>query len=117
MKNIMIVDDSVFMRNLIKKILRDNNHRVVAEAKNGIQALKKYSDCNPDIVLLDITMPDMNGLETLKEILRIDPKANIIMLSSLGTNYHVTDSLKIGAKDFIVKPNFENLIPIIAKIS
>mgnify|MGYP001424650352 CR=1 FL=1 len=116
MKSIMIVDDSSFMRKCIKNFLNKNDYEVVAEAETGIQAVEKYIQYSPDVVIMDITMPKMNGLEALREILRFDPNAKVIMLSSLGDRFNVVESLRIGAKDFVVKPHLERLNPVIQKI-
>lgn len=117
MKTVMVVDDSSFMRGLLKKLLCENKYNVIAEAWNGIQAVEKYIEYSPDVVLMDITMPKMNGLDALKEILRIDPKANVVMLSSLGSKFNMIEALQLGAKDFVVKPYFNNLFKILRKIS
>jgi two-component system, chemotaxis family, chemotaxis protein CheY len=116
MKKILIVDDSLFMRNWLKKILGDRNNGIIFfEAENGFIALQVYKQNSPNLVLMDITMPNLNGLEVLKEILKFDSKANIVMCSSLGQKSFIIDSIKIGAKDFIVKPNFTNLISTVNK--
>lgn len=105
---IMIVDDAAFMRALLKKILLQYGHEVVAEAGNGDEAVEKYQQYKPDIVLLDIIMPagskTKDGIDTLQKIMEIDPHAKIIMCSSMGQQALVVEALKCGAKDFIVKP-------------
>ena len=103
-KNIMIVDDAAFMRMMIKDILTKNGHNVVGEAENGAVAIDKYNECKPDLVLMDITMPEMDGLQALKKIKANDPSATVIMCSAMGQQAMVIESIQSGAKDFIVKP-------------
>ena len=104
MAKIMLADDAAFMRMSLKKILKKENHQIVAEAENGKQAVKKYSETNPDLVILDITMPVMDGLEAIKEIKKIDKNAIIIMCSAMGQQNMVIEAIESGASDFIVKP-------------
>lgn len=104
MKKVLIVDDAAFMRMMIKDILQKNEFEVVGEASNGIEAVNLYKKEQPDIVTMDITMPDMDGIEAVKEIRKIDPTAKIIMCSAMGQQSMVMDAIKSGAKDFIVKP-------------
>ena len=101
---ILIVDDAAFMRMMIKDILTKNGFEVVGEAADGIQAVEKYKEVNPDLVTMDITMPEMDGITSLKEIKKIDPGAKIIMCSAMGQQAMVIDAIQAGAKDFIVKP-------------
>lgn len=103
-KNILIVDDAAFMRMMIKDILTKNGYNVVAEAENGLKAIDKYNETKPDLVLMDITMPEMDGLQALKKIKGADAGAKIIMCSAMGQQAMVIDSIQSGAKDFIVKP-------------
>ena len=103
-KNILIVDDAAFMRMMIKDILTKNGYNVVAEAENGLKAIDKYNETKPDLVLMDITMPEMDGLQALKKIKGADANAKIIMCSAMGQQAMVIDSIQSGAKDFIVKP-------------
>jgi two-component system chemotaxis response regulator CheY len=117
MKTVLIADDSSFMRNWLKELLDDKNYFVIAEAENGVQAVEKYKVFLPDILILDITMPLLNGIEALKQLVRFDSKANIVMCSSLGQQPFIIEATKIGAKDFIVKPHFKNLNHILDKIS
>lgn len=102
--NILIVDDAAFMRTVLKGILVPNGYNVIGEAENGNVAIQKYKELSPDIVTMDITMPDMDGLEALKEIKKINPNAKIIMCSAMGQQAMVIEALQNGAKDFIVKP-------------
>lgn len=104
MKKIMIVDDAAFMRMLLKNILVKEGYEIVAEAANGLEALEMYSRHNPDVVTMDITMPEMDGVVALKEILKVDSKAKICMVSAMGQDKIIMESVKSGAKDFIVKP-------------
>lgn len=101
---ILIVDDAAFMRMMIKDILVKNGFEVVAEAENGAQAVEKYKEHSPDLVTMDITMPEMGGITALKEIKQIDAQARIIMCSAMGQQSMVIDAIQAGAKDFIVKP-------------
>lgn len=103
-KNIMICDDAAFMRMMLKDILTKNGYDVVAEAVDGCDAVKKYGKCAPDLVLMDIAMPEMDGLQALKEIKKADPAARVIMCSAMGQQAMVTEAIQAGAKDFIVKP-------------
>lgn len=103
-KRILIVDDAAFMRMMIKDILSKNGFEVVGEAQDGIQAIEKYKELKPDLVTLDITMPEMDGITALKEIRSMDPNAKVIMCSAMGQQAMVIDAIQAGAKDFIVKP-------------
>lgn len=103
-KSVMIVDDAAFMRMMIKDILTKNGYEIAAEAENGAVAVTKYSETKPDLVLLDITMPEMDGIQCLKAIKGNDPSANVIMCSAMGQQAMVIEAIQSGAKDFIVKP-------------
>jgi len=114
---IMIVDDSTFMRTLIKSILEKNGFEVVGEAENGAKALVQYKRCHPDIVTMDITMPEVNGIESLAAILDFDSKAKVVMVSAMGQENMVKEAILLGAKSFIVKPFKEDhVIQTIRKI-
>lgn len=104
MTRVLIVDDAAFMRMMIKDILQKNGFEVVGEASNGIEAVDLYKKEKPDVVTMDITMPDMDGIEAVKEIKSFDPAAKVIMCSAMGQQSMVMDAIKSGAKDFIVKP-------------
>jgi two-component system chemotaxis response regulator CheY len=104
MAKILIVDDAAFMRMMIKEILSKNGFEVVGEANDGVQAVEKYKELTPDLVTMDITMPEMDGVTALKEIKKINPDAKIIMCSAMGQQAMVIDAIQAGAKDFIVKP-------------
>ena len=103
-KNVMICDDAAFMRMMIKDILTKNGYNVVAEAENGAKAVEKYNEVKPDLVMMDITMPEMDGIQALKKIKEIDANATVIMCSAMGQQAMVIESIQSGAKDFIVKP-------------
>jgi len=103
-KNILICDDAAFMRMMIKDILTKNGYNIAGEAENGIRAIEKYVEVKPDLVLMDITMPEMDGIEALKRIKAADPNASVIMCSAMGQQAMVIESIQAGAKDFIVKP-------------
>ena len=103
-KNILICDDAAFMRMMIKDILSKNGYNVVGEAENGAVACDKYKELHPDLVLMDITMPEMDGIQALKNIKAADASANVIMCSAMGQQAMVIEAIQSGAKDFIVKP-------------
>jgi two-component system chemotaxis response regulator CheY len=100
---VMVVDDAAFMRLRACKVLQDNGHEVV-QAENGVDAIRQYAEHRPDAVLLDITMPEMDGLAALKEIKRLDPSARVAMVTAMGQQAIVMEALKAGAKDFVLKP-------------
>lgn len=104
MAKVLIVDDASFMRMTIRQMLEKNGHETVGEAGDGIEAVKKYIEVKPDVVLLDITMPEMNGVEALKRIKELDPAAKVIICSAMGQQAMVAQAIQSGAKDFIVKP-------------
>jgi two-component system, chemotaxis family, chemotaxis protein CheY len=104
MAKVLIVDDAAFMRMMIKDILEKNGFEVVGEANNGLKAVELYKKERPDVVTMDITMPDMDGIEAVKQIRSFDPNARIIMCSAMGQQTMVMDAIRAGAKDFIVKP-------------
>ena len=101
---ILIVDDAAFMRMMIKNILIKNGFEVVGEASDGAQAVDKYKELKPDLVTMDITMPEMDGIAALKVIREFDPNAKVVMCSAMGQQAMVIDAIQAGAKDFIVKP-------------
>ncbi|MGE5631536.1 MAG: response regulator [Caulobacteraceae bacterium] len=104
MKKILVVDDAAFMRAAIRTMLERNGFEVVGEAENGMVGFEKYKELKPDVVTLDTTMPEMDGLEALKAIKQYDPKAKVIMVSAMGQEPMVMDAVVSGAKSFIVKP-------------
>jgi two-component system, chemotaxis family, chemotaxis protein CheY len=101
---VLVVDDAAFMRMMIKDILRKGGYEVIGEAEDGSKAVEKFKELRPDLVTMDITMPDMDGISAVKEIRKIDPSAMIIMCSAMGQQAMVIDAIQAGAKDFVVKP-------------
>lgn len=104
MARILLCDDATFVRQTIAKILMTTEHEVVGEASNGKECIQQYKLCKPDIVMMDITMPDMDGIEATKQIVALDEHAKIIMVSAMGQQEKVFAAIAAGAKDFIVKP-------------
>lgn len=104
MANILIVDDAAFMRMMIRDILSKNGYVVVGEAENGLKAIEKFKELSPDLVIMDITMPEMDGIQAVKQIKAINSAAKIIMCSAMGQQAMVIESIQAGARDFIVKP-------------
>ena len=104
MARILICDDAAFMRMSLNKILTSGGHEVVGEAGNGKEGVKKYKELSPDVVLMDITMPELDGLEATKLIVESDPNAKVIMVSAMGQQDKVFGAFEAGAKDFVVKP-------------
>ena len=104
MASILVCDDAAFRRMTLIQILQGAGHDVIGEAANGIEALEKYRVLKPDVVLMDITMPERNGLEATKDITEYDPTATVIMVSALGQQDKVFTAIANGAKDFVVKP-------------
>ena len=103
-KKILLVDDAAFMRKMIKDTLSKNGYTELFEAVDGADAVEKFSEIGPDLVIMDITMPNMDGLEALKAIRAADANANVVMCSAMGQETMVIDAIRSGAKDFIVKP-------------
>ena len=103
-KSILICDDAAFMRMMIKDILVKNGYNIAGEAENGVKAVEKYQETKPDLVLMDITMPEMDGIQALKKIKAIDANASVVMCSAMGQQAMVIEAIQNGAKDFIVKP-------------
>lgn len=104
MSRVLVVDDAAFMRMMLKDILTKGGFEIAGEAANGIQAIATYESTKPDIVTMDITMPDMDGIGAVKKIKALDPNAKIIMCSAMGQENMVLEAIRAGAKDFIVKP-------------
>jgi two-component system, chemotaxis family, chemotaxis protein CheY len=104
MARVMIVDDAMFMRNMLKNIILDMGYDVICEARNGFEAIELYQEHQPDVVTMDITMPDMDGYTAVTEIIKIFPNARIIMCSAVGQQRMILNAMMAGAKDFIVKP-------------
>lgn len=103
-KRILVVDDAAFMRMMLKDILTKNGYVVAGEADNGLAAIERYIELKPDLVTMDITMPELDGISAVREIRKIDPQAKIIMCSAMGQQAMVIDAIQAGARDFIVKP-------------
>jgi len=101
---VLIVDDAIFMRNMIKDIFHDDQFEIVGEAANGVEAVEKYKELKPDLVTMDIVMPFKSGIEATKEILALDKNALIVMCSALGQESLVMEAIEAGAADFVVKP-------------
>jgi len=110
MKNVLVVDDAAFMRVTIKNMLEKNGFAVVGEAENGKVAVQKFNELQPDIVTMDITMPEMDGLAALKAIMQVNAEAKIVMMTAMGQQGMVKDAVMAGAKGFIVKPFKEETV-------
>jgi len=104
MARILVVNDAAFMRKMVTDALTKGGHEVIGEAGNGAEAVEQYQSLKPDLTTLDITMPEKDGLSALKDIMALDPSAKVIMCSALGQESKVLESIKLGAKDFVVKP-------------
>lgn len=104
MARVLVVDDAAFMRKLVSDALVKGGHEVIGQASNGAEAIESYRSLKPDLMTLDITMPVKDGLSALAEIIAIDPQARIVMCSALGQESKVIESIKLGARDFVVKP-------------
>lgn len=116
-KTILIVDDAAFMRMILKDVLTKNGYEVVGEAENGLDAIEKYKELRPTLTLMDITMPELDGIKATKEIKSQFPDANIVICSAMGQQAMVVESIQAGAKDFIVKPfQPERVLEIVEKI-
>jgi len=113
---VILVDDLSFMRDAIRNIVKDTNIHILGEAENGAEAVSLYKDLNPDVVLMDITMPVMDGLESLRLIKKYDPRARVLMCSALGQQKYIIKAIQYGARDFILKPFLpERIISAITK--
>ena len=104
MARVLVVDDAAFMRKMVSDALTKGGHEVVGEAGNGVEAVARYQELRPEVTTLDITMPEKDGLAALKEIIALDPAARVVMCSALGQESKVLESIKLGARDFVVKP-------------
>ena len=104
MARVLVVDDAAFMRKMVSDALAKGGHEVVGEAGNGVEAVERFQELKPDLMTLDITMPEKDGLAALKEIIAVDPAARVVMCSALGQEAKVLEAIKLGAKDFVVKP-------------
>ncbi|MGZ8375598.1 MAG: response regulator [Gemmatirosa sp.] len=103
-RTVLICDDAIFMRTMVGDILQQAGFEIVGEAESGVQAIEKYRALKPDLVTMDIVMPDMGGIDAVREITRLDPQARVLMCSAMGQQALVVEALQAGAKDFVVKP-------------
>ena len=101
---VLVCDDAIFMRTMISDILSGAGYEVVGEAETGVQAIERYGQLKPDLVTMDIVMPDMGGIDAVREIVKGDPNAKILMCSAMGQQALVVEAIQAGAKDFVVKP-------------
>ncbi|UCF05511.1 MAG: response regulator [bacterium] len=114
---ILVVDDAIFMRKMISEILEENGMEVVGEADTGSRAVERFKELRPDLVTMDIIMPEMNGIDAVREIIAMDSNAKIVMCSALGQQALVQEALTAGAKDFLIKPfNPSRVIEVIGKV-
>ncbi len=114
---VLVVDDAIFMRKMISDILEGNGMEVVGEADTGSLAVEKYKELKPDLVMMDIIMPEMNGIDAVRQIVASDSQARIVMCSALGQQALVQDAMAAGAKDFLIKPfNPSRVIEVVSKI-
>lgn len=115
---VMIVDDALFMRNMLKDIFSRAGYDVIAEAENGVEAVELYRELSPDLVTMDIVMPKKSGIDALQDIMAEDPEACIVMVSALGQDSLVLEAVEAGARDFIVKPfKEEKVLEIVNRIA
>jgi two-component system chemotaxis response regulator CheY len=103
-KSVLICDDAIFMRTMVGDILTQAGFEIVGEAETGVQAVERYRALRPDLVTMDIVMPDMGGIDAVKEIVKLDPGAKVLMCSAMGQQALVVEAIQAGAKDFVVKP-------------
>lgn len=103
-QTVLVCDDAIFMRTMISDILAQSGYEVVGEAETGVQAVEKYKQLKPDLVTMDIVMPDLGGIEAVREIVKFDPAARILMCSAMGQQALVVEAIQAGARDFVVKP-------------
>ena len=117
MKSVLLVDDSLMMRKMLRNILTKNGYDIVGEAENGEEAVEKYKELRPDAVTMDFVMDKMNGLDALRNIISINPGANVIMVSSMGQEVIVRDAIVLGAKNFLLKPfNEQQVVEALEKL-
>ena len=116
MARVLVVDDAAFMRKMVSDALAKGGHEVVGEAGNGVEAIARFQELKPDLMTLDITMPEKDGLAALAEIVAADPSARVVMCSALGQESKVLEAIKLGAKDFVVKPfQADRVVDAVAK--
>lgn len=104
MSKILIVDDSMFMRSILKNILEKEKYQIIGEANNGNECIEKYKELKPDLITIDMIMPEMNGIDTVRKLMQINSKIKVIMVSAMGQQVLIEEALKAGAKNFIIKP-------------
>ncbi len=118
MKRILIVDDAIFMRKMIGKVAAEAGWDIVGEAGNGLEAIELYEHLRPDLVTMDLVMPEMGGLEALRRIRAVDPDARVVVVTALDQKQVLMDSIREGAIDFIVKPfERQRVLNLLAKLS
>jgi two-component system chemotaxis response regulator CheY len=115
MARVLVVDDAAFMRKMLSDVLAQGGHEVIGEAGNGVEAIASFQSLRPEVTTLDITMPEKDGLTALREIIALDPSARVVMCSALGQESKVLESIKLGAKDFVVKPFQAAVIEAVGK--
>jgi two-component system chemotaxis response regulator CheY len=114
---VLIVDDAIFMRKMISDILVENGMEIVGEADTGAKAVEKFMELRPDLVTMDIIMPEMNGIDAVRKIMEFDSQARVVMCSALGQQALVQEAITAGAKDFLIKPfNAARVVEVIAKV-
>lgn len=117
MKSALVVDDSAFMRKVLRGMLEKHGYKVVGEAADGAQAFEEYRKLRPTFATMDVNMPDVSGVEAVRNILEIDPNAIIVMVTSIGTKDKVMEALEAGARSYIVKPfTEENLVSVFEQV-
>lgn len=115
-QSVLIADDTSFIRNLLKKMLSDAGYEIIGEVDNGVAAIEKYKELNPNLVIMDINMPEMDGITAVKEIRTINPAARILMCTSLAQDSMIVDAIQAGAKTFLFKPfNAEDLLDAVQR--
>lgn len=116
-KRVLVVDDAIFMRNTLKDVFAAAGFEVVGEAQHGLEAVERYKQLQPDLVTMDIVMPYKSGIEATRDIIKLDPRANIIMCSALGQENLVMEAIEAGAADFVVKPfKHEDVLAVVKKV-
>ena len=116
-KRVLIVDDAIFMRNMIRDIFSGGGFEVVGEASNGLEAVEKYKELRPDLTTMDIVMPFKSGIEATREIVKHDPGALVVMCSALGQESLVMEAIEAGASDFVVKPfKADDVLSVVKKV-
>jgi two-component system chemotaxis response regulator CheY len=103
-RTVLVVDDAIFMRTMIADILESAGFEIVGEASSGVEAVERYKELEPDLVTMDIVMPDMGGIDAVREIMKVDPNARILIVSAMGQQGLVVEAIQAGARDFVVKP-------------